>query len=277
VIFRRHPRALLLRAAEGSLDHARRSRLEAHLGTCAACRDEMARIERAIGALATEPRTGPSEAGRQRLLLAARVGVSSRRVSHLLLAGAAATIAAVATGMFFAAARVRVVPAAGEPVPFEALALAAHRQLDGAAPELDLASGDAATIRDWLTANGYSAALPSERPGEREDAFRILGARAVETHEQRGAAIATRIDGRAVTLLVGREEEVSGIPAWSWLGKRLLVRRDSRTGAHLLSWRNSGKAYTLVTEDDERPERACLLCHVDTRRKRAIERVAGSL
>ena len=107
--------------------------------------------------------------------------------------------------------------------------------------------------------------------------YRLLGVRAVGENGRPAAAIATRIDGAAATLLVGRERDVEGIPAWGWLGKQLLVRRDPVSGVHRMSWRNAGKAYTLVTDPGVSPELACQLCHVDARRRKAIARVAEQL
>jgi len=278
MIFRRHPRAALALATEGRLDPAARARLDAHLARCARCRAELAAIERAAAALRPELGAPPARL-RARVLATARA--DGRRTPSPLsarLAGvAAASAALVVAWLAIVPARVRVVPPAESAGPFERAAAQAHATLRSDAAALDLASGDAAAIRAWLRADGLSADLVETRPAAEASAYRLLGARRVGDAARPAAAISTRIDGAAVTLLVGREADVEGIPAWGWAGKRLLVRRDPATGTHLLSWRNAGKAYTLVTDPGVAPARACQLCHVDERRRRAIEKVAEQL
>jgi anti-sigma factor RsiW len=281
MIFARHPRADLALAAEGRLDPAARLRLDAHLARCARCRAALEASERAVAALRPAPGGAPADL-RARLVAAARADLPPRRTSVPLsarLAGAAAAAVALVAAALLAVvpARVRVVAAGDAVSPFERTAAEAHAALRTDVAPLDLASGDAAAIRAWLRDEGLSADLASERPAADAAHYRLLGARRAGDGVRPAAAIATRIDGAAVTLLVGREADVEEIPAWGWVGKRLLVRRDPATGTHLLSWRNAGKAYTLVTDPGVAPARACQLCHVDDRRRRAIAKVAEQL
>lgn len=286
MIFLRHPRAELARAAEGRLDDAATRRLEDHLGRCSRCRRELAAAVAAAAALRGTVASLPSAHLRDRLLAAAiaeRATVGASRdatraaTRRWALAGAATLALAGAAAVALLPARVRVVSPTSAPSAFERQAIAAHDALRGASPALDLASGEAAAVRAWLQRRQLSAALVDERPGAESARYRLLGAGDFGKDGRPSAAIATRIDGAPVTLLVGRERDVEGIPAWGWFGKQLLVRRDPTTGAHLMSWRNAGKAYTLVTEPGVRAELACQLCHVDERRRRAIARIAEQL
>ncbi|MCM2269664.1 MAG: hypothetical protein NDJ75_06150 [Thermoanaerobaculia bacterium] len=283
MIFPRHPRAELARAAEGRLDPAARRRLEDHLGRCARCRRELAAAAAAAAALRETVPSLPPAHLRDRLLAAAiaeraaNPDVTRGATRRWALAGAAALALAGAAAVALLPARVRVVSPPTATSAFERQAIAAHGALRGASPALDLASGEAAAVRAWLQRRQLSASLVDERPAAESARYRLLGASDVGTDARPSAAIATRIDGAPVTLLVGREGDVEGIPAWGWFGKQLLVRRDPATGTHLMSWRNAGKAYTLVTEPGVRAEVACQLCHVDERRRRAIARIAEQL
>jgi len=282
-LLRRHPRAELLLAAERRLDAAARRRLDAHLTGCQRCRAELAAIETAAAALRRDTVAAAPADLRARLVAAARTEGAGRRRPfaagpRLAWAGGALVALAAAIAVALVPARVRVVQAEAGETPFERQALAAHSALRGEQPALALANGDAAAIRAWLREQGgLSASLVTRRPAAESARYRLLGADAVGDAERPVAAIAARIDGTAVTLLVGRERDVEGIPAWGWFAKRLLVRRDGASGIHRLSWRNAGKAYTLVTDPGVRPEAACQLCHVDERRRRAIAKVAEQL
>jgi anti-sigma factor RsiW len=283
-----HPRAELALAADGRLDAAAERRLDAHLARCPRCRAELAEIEVAARALRRDAAASPPAALRARLLADARRELPGRgarpfspapgRTRRLAFAAGFGLAVAVAAAVTLVPARVRVVQFTERESAFEQRALTAHRTLAGESPELDLSSGDAAAIRAWLRdQGGLSAALVGERSGADAARYRLLGVRAVGENGRPAAAIATRIDGAAATLLVGRERDVEGIPAWGWLGKQLLVRRDPVSGVHRMSWRNAGKAYTLVTDPGVSPELACQLCHVDARRRKAIARVAEQL
>ena len=269
-----HPRRRLLRYADGELSAAARRAVERHLARCADCRKRLERLRTLLFQLRAWPVESPPPPLPQRWPEAGGVTLSVAWRWALPL-GAAALLLASAWA-FFGRERLTLMPASGSPAPFERLALAAHEERRAGEPTLELRSRQAAAIRAWLQELGYSAALV-ERHGERAARYELLGARRTAGAAARGAAVHALIDGRPATLLVGRAEEVTDLPAWSLLGKQLRVRRDPESGVTLISWKNAGKAYTLVTDRALAPRLACQLCHADERRLKALERAAGEL
>ena len=89
--------------------------------------------------------------------------------------------------------------------------------------------------------------------------------------------IAFRVDDKPVSLLVAPDARVPDAPRWSALGKRVRWQVDPETGAKLLSWTNSGQAYTLVSELPGGGQRACLVCHTDPRRRALIASLDSEL
>ena len=274
-----HPRRALPLYVEDLLAPARRARVERHLAACERCRATVERHRAAILSLdawpveSVPPPLEPTGVERSSTLPAPR--------RWLVPAGATLAVVALACGLVaLRLARtegLKVLPRTGELSTFEALALAEHAALASDRPKLDLVETDAGSIRRWLREHGE---LSADLVGEREpgpNRYALVGARSSSSGTLRAAAVATRIDGLPVTLLVGHEAEVDGLPSWSPIAKRLQVRVDPSSGAHLLSWKNAGKAYTLVTDPGVAPKLACRLCHTQPRRLETIERVAGEL
>jgi hypothetical protein len=122
-----------------------------------------------------------------------------------------------------------------------------------------------------------SPSLATRRPAGEGHRYDLLGARAVQGEGFTAAAIAFRVDETPVTLLVAPGDRVPDAPRWSPLGKRVRWRVDSETGAKLLSWTNSGQAYTLVSELPGGGQQACLVCHTDPKRRALIASLDSKL
>lgn len=275
-MIRRHVDRYLAAYRDGALPEDLRRLVERHLARCRRCRERATEVEAgrrhasALGGVAL-----PEEA-EERILAALRraAGESEEAAApasprHAWRWAAAAT---VALGLAFLAVRavpdVTVVAAGGPPIPLEALALEAKARFETGAQRPEEVTGSPAEVRDWLEARGLSAALADRRTGRDRDAFELVGASDVSRPGMTAAAVSYRVDGHPVLLVAARQDEVAGAPRWGLLGKRVLYREHR--GAKLLTWTNSGKAYTLVSDLPGLGQRACLLCHTDERRRRLV-------
>lgn len=267
---------LLLEFRDGRLDAREQRRVEQHLAGCARCRERLRGLERGAELAAQLGPVSPPASTVARIEAVLRSPKSAHR-SRLrwrpLLAAAAATALIVLVGLRLRAPRVTIEAAAGSPGSLEEIALAAYG--DGSAMGLDLATDSAAEVRAWLRDRGLSAALVAEHPQPDQDAFRLQGVTDLSRPGLDAAAVRYLIDGEPAVLVTARQDQVPDAPAWGLLGKRVHAR-TAPGGAHLLTWSNSGKAYTLISKLPRRGERACLVCHADQRRRRLIESLAGS-
>jgi anti-sigma factor RsiW len=268
---------LLLGFRDGRLDAREQRRVELHLGACARCRERYRQLERGAELAARLGPVAPPASTVARIeaaLRSAKPAVRSRLRWRPLLAAAAAAALIVLVGLRLRAPSVTIEPAAGSPGSLEQIALAAYGD-GGATRSLDLATGSAAEVRAWLRERGLSAALVAEHPQPDREAFRLQGVSDLSRPGLDAAAVRYLIDGEPAVLVTARQDQVPDAPAWGLFGKRVHAR-TAPGGAHLLTWSNSGKAYTLISKLPRRGERACLVCHADQRRRRLIESLAGS-
>lgn len=221
-------------------------------------------------ALETAEREGREDAGGRE---------SSARWAQL---GIAAAVLALVCLALWPALRppVELFDSTAELTDFERAALREHLDL-AAGGRLDLISGSPQEIAQWLMERGLDARLATldshvdigGHVGAGAAKLAPAGVRAAAALSFPAGAVHYRVDGAPVTLLAARAADVPDNPRWRFLGKEIRHTVDPLTRAHLLSWTNSGKAYTLVSELPGPGVRACLLCHVDDPRRELIARL----
>jgi RNA polymerase sigma-70 factor (ECF subfamily) len=222
-------------------------------------------------ALAISPGTVASRLNRAHRELAARLAPArARRAIPTAIALALVALAGLAALRLTATGPVLRHEAAAS--PFEAAARTLHVALATGETALDLATDSPAEVRRWLEEReGISASLADVRPGVDGDRYVLEGVKAVEVDGVRAGAIVYRVDGRKVTLLVARDRDVPDAPRWGLVGgKHVDVRRDPATGLTTLTWRNSGNAYTLVSDLPDAGRASCFVCHTTEERRRQI-------
>jgi anti-sigma factor RsiW len=266
LLARLHAERWLAAYAEDQLPLPRRERVAAHLVRCGRCADRLAAIEEGLAAARGLVNVAPPSELDRRVLAAfaarpARRGgeaVQRRRTTARFVLAGSATVLLVVLAVV-SRRGVEVIPSPGPPGRLESLALASHRRLADGALDLQVKGDSPAAVRVWLRRRELAAALAERRPAEDAGRFRLLGAVDVSRPGMRAAAVHYHVDGAALTLLVARQDEAPDAPRWGRFGKR--VHHRSENGTDLLTWTNSGKAYTLAAEGGARVQRGCLLCH----------------
>jgi anti-sigma factor RsiW len=274
----KHPRRELGLYADGALPRAEAPALAAHVVACARCRSLLAELERGVGAarlLDKVPLPAHRAAAIERSLADAPIGREHPRRPPKRAAALAAvlTVGALGGGALYvsqAARRPSFRAVRGEPIAFEELALAAHEDLRHGA-RLDVESASADELRGFLRAHGLSVGLAHQRAGA-PPAVELAGVRLVPGGREPVALVSYHVDGHLASLVVTKGPDVPEAPSWSPFGKRIWVRNAG--GVTLLTWRNSGNAYTLVSELPGLGEKACFVCHTDPERRRVITEAA---
>jgi anti-sigma factor RsiW len=281
MIFLRHPDRWLAPFAEGELDAHRRARVAVHLSRCARCTERLAAVERGL-LLARELRPEPPPVVLDRAMadLLAGAGREDARPprrpprSGLRWAPALAAAAVLALLVWLGGRRgVELESGTAPPGQLEQLAAASHRELVGGQLSLAIAGDSTAEVRDWLLQRGLVAALAEAHPPPDGGRYLLRGAADVSRPGLTAAAVLYEVDGAPLSLVVARQDEVRDAPRWGPLGKRVRYRRTD--GVHLLTWTNSGKAYSLAAggATSARVQRGCLLCHASGPRAELARRL----
>lgn len=265
---------------DAALPDAEAREVRAHLERCARCRSAYGEIRdghRAAGALGivAMPKER-AEAVRARLREAFVESRDERTGRWRWMGAAAALLLAFGLGVVAALRYLAPGPVLKETVAassFEAAARGLHVALAGGREALDLVTDSPADARRFLRERaGVDASIAETRPVADGDRYRVVGVRLVRVGDAEAGAIVYEIDGHRVTLLVARDEDVPDAPRWSLAGKRVDVRRDDDpvTGLTTLTWRNSGNAYTLVSDLPDSGRESCFVCHTTDDRRRQI-------
>lgn len=286
--FRKHVDRELPAYCEGALSEIESERVRKHLEQCGRCRrraEETAAGVSLAGLLS--PVSLPSdraEAIRRSLVEGSGArGEAGREPAFSLawrLAALAATVAATLGVIWYWRARgpdVQVEEASAPAAEFEELARALHSGLVSGNARLQIETDSVPQVRSWLRERtGLSASLAANRPAAERERYLLRGAAAVPANGFTAAAISYSVDSRPVTLLTARAKEVPASPHWGLFGKKVRYRLDPRTGTKVLTWTNSGQAYALVSDLPQLGQQACLVCHTDSARRRAIETLGNA-
>ena len=253
---------------EEQLDAGDRARVEAHLGDCEACRDELERIRHGLVIASTlGPEPMPED-------IAARIragirdappgaGIDDRAASPWWKAVAAVLLLAFGVALFWHLNRpwVRLDAATAAATGFETEGRQLHDRVVAGTRPLTFVSNDERALWRWLDSEGAPVTqMRIARPEGERAQFVPLGA-AVETLAgAKTSVLSYRIDGRPVTLALALSRDVPNAPEAGWWTKRVRHRRDAN-GINTLTWTVGGGTYVLVSELDEAGQRACLICH----------------
>lgn len=265
-----HEHDRLAAYAEGELAADAAAVVAAHLDACASCRAALAEVRRGI-ALANELEAEPmpealAAAMRGRLAAAPR----GARLPWWTAAAAAIAVV-VGLGAFWQLNRpwAQLREATAAPTAFEREGRALHEALM-AGGRLEYVPSDDADGWRWLDDQRAPVAglLPSHQPEERAR-FVPVGAGVRPIGAARASVMAYRVDGKPVTVVLANTREVANAPPAGLLSKRVTHRRDE-AGRNILTWTIGGGTYVMVSELDGYGQRACFVCHTDSRFQRTI-------
>jgi len=279
-MFPRHVIDDLAAYAEQQLDAESAARVEAHLANCPRCRVRLDAVRRGI-ALASELEAEPMPASAAaRLRHTLRASGPDRRESASawspgLRMAVVATVALLVLGIVWQINRPWADLRAADhtSTAFERQAREIHERLRGGA-SMQTRTTDEARMRQWMVEQRAPiASIAVQRPPDERVRFVSRGISVEDVAGARASVLEYAIDGRPVTLVVARQDDVTDAPAAGWLSKRVAHRR-TEDGRNTLTWSTGGQTYVLVSELEGLGQRACFICHTDSRFRDAIEALA---
>jgi anti-sigma factor RsiW len=238
---------------DGEMAAPQEIELEAHLMECPACAVEHQRVRKVVDAVrGARPLYDPpaSLAGRLRIL----VGVAARRQGTARLA-----LQAAAAAVLVAMALVLFRPHHS----FTAYAAETHvRVADGKLP-LDIASGEAAAVSAWLKDRlPFAFSIPNHPTGAGEiKLYSLKGARLMQYADSDVAYLAYSMNGRPVSLLVGRSATIVPEGTEVYRSGNLLFHFSTRDGLKTITWRDGDLVYALVSDLQVSHAQSCVVCH----------------
>jgi len=228
---------------DGELDLLHALAVEAHLFTCAGCRQLHAqhiaarRILRGHATCFTAPTALRTHMQR---LTAAADRKRAPQSWRLRLPGLASTWPAFGAALAFAvvatwtASAQFLVEAAADRLPQEIVS--SHVRALMSARPADIVSADPGNIRPWLHGKlGYSPRVDDLAP----DGYTLVGGRVDYVREQRVAALVYRRLGHSIDVF-----------AWPAGARDLPVRALSRKGYNLVNWTSDGMFFCAVSDLD---------------------------
>jgi len=266
---------------EGELDASASAVVREHLEACGKCRERLQRVEQGValarGLAAAAP--SPRRWAAVRPAIVARAGASDRRRAAMPFAwAAAAAVLLLGAGLVFVRSRGDDPVFTSAPRPetaWEKLALATHAGLSNRPEALERRTSSPTELRDWLEERSdLSISLATSRHEADPSSIVPVGGKVLSPWGHPVAAVSYRVDGEPVTLLVTKGETIPTAPEWTASDKRVSVRRGPGD-VKMLTWRNSGNAYALVSKLPRLGERSCFVCHGSADRRKAIERAAA--
>ena len=254
----------------GELGAGGRHRIDEHLTSCHACRTVRADLEYALRCLddlseaelpEPPPRLVPTLRGEGRPRRR-----PPRTALGLGLAALSLFVGVFAWTRFIWEPSVEVV-VLDRATPHESLARRLHEaRLRGDLP-FSLASSVPEELKVWTERElGFRPRFTMLRPHLEHEGIRIHG---VSLSDQGPSSLVHLSVGQEAVSLFMRRASGSSLRPSLWT-KTIYYRWDSKTGTGALSWTTGSTTYVMVSRDARRAGFGCLVCHTDTRERRAI-------
>jgi hypothetical protein len=274
-MIRRHVVQDLAAYAEDQLDRRSTTRVEAHLSSCAECREALARVREGISwasQLEAEQMPGDVAARIRERFAEERVTESTgpsiaRQAFRWWQAAAALVLVVLGVALYWQVNRpwVQLHAASNPPTSFEVQGRMLHDLLKRGDVGVSFKSQDESELWRWL-ASQRAPVTTAVVSRSSDDRARVLpvGAAVQTLAAARTSVLTYRIDGHPVTLALAHARDVHGAPAAGWWSKRVTHRRDG-SGVNTLTWTVGGGTYVMVSELDGAGQRACVICHTAPR------------
>jgi anti-sigma factor RsiW len=146
---------------------------------------------------------------------------------------------------------------------FAEFAVTTHRQHAQGILALDLRSDSMQTVNEWFkTKLQFPLSLPASPlvPGE-EQPYRLEGARLVQVRGKTAAYISYRMQKDAASLIVTPDSVAVASGGVEVKFTKLSFHYSMVEGYKVVTWSSHGLTYALVSEEGNRTQRSCMVCH----------------
>ena len=150
-----------------------------------------------------------------------------------------------------------------QPDPFSDFAAGSHiRYANGIAP-LDVASSEPSRVSQWLAHRlPFHFKLPQyvNEPGNAKR-YSLAGTRLLQYRDTDVAYLAYNMNERPISLLVASAEKVTPSGGQTFRTGGIDFHFSSDRGLRLITWRDRGLSYALVSDLDVTGAQSCVICH----------------
>lgn len=239
---------------DGELSTEDQLAFELHLLECEVCRIEHDQVREVVdivrGSKPLYP-VSPKLPESVRSILAVPRKPSVSRRAALMTGSFAATLALLALLPNF------------HPASFTSFAAETHLDYARHALSLGVASSTPGVVSDWLKAHLpldlKLADLPAELGEPRS--YALVGAQRMRFNGDDVAFLAYQLDSRPVSLLVTSAEQLAPPEAEVFTSGKLSFHFSTEKGLKLITWRDRGLSYALVSDTQVVAAQSCVVCH----------------
>jgi len=146
---------------------------------------------------------------------------------------------------------------------FAEFAVNTHRQFAQGSLALDIHSDSQQTVDEWFRSGSkFPLMLPASpaAPGE-ERPYRLQGARMVQVSGKTAAYIAYQMQAGPVGLMVVPDSVAVASGGVQADFNKLSFHYGRFQGYKVVSWSNHGLTYALVSQEGNRTQQSCMVCH----------------
>ena len=146
---------------------------------------------------------------------------------------------------------------------FAEFAVNTHRQFTQGSFALDVHSDSQQTLNEWFkTKLQFALTLPqSPLPPGDEQPYRLQGARMVQVSGKPAAYIAYQVPSGPVGLMVTPDSVAVASGGVQVDLQRLSFHYGKFQGYRVVSWSAHGLTYALVSQESNRTQQSCMVCH----------------
>lgn len=242
---------------DGEIAPADHLALEAHLLDCDACRAEYEDVRHVVDTLRGATPLYPVSASLPLKVKAILDGDGSvrRRLARRRVA--------IMVGAFAATILVFALAPTLRTQRFTSFAATTHAQYAQGALPLGIASDEPDEVSAWLRTHlPFHLSLPNfpSQLGEPKG-YSLVGARLMQFDGQEVAYLAYTMDARPISLLVTSSANVVPSGGDAYTSGKLVFHFSSEKGLKLISWRDRGLSYALVSDLQVEGAQSCVVCH----------------
>jgi anti-sigma factor RsiW len=150
---------------------------------------------------------------------------------------------------------------------FAQFAVATHRQHFQGALALDVLANSQQVLNEWFKDNvPFSLHLPASPPLPDENSpYRLNGARLVRFRAKSAAFVAYQADAGAISLMVAPNSVAVAAGGVEVPFKKVRFHYRNVEGYKVVTWSAQGLTYALVSQEGNRTQKSCMVCHAAMR------------
>lgn len=144
---------------------------------------------------------------------------------------------------------------------YQQFAVQAHRNFAQGTFPLDVVSNQPPVVSRWLEPRvPFHLTLPNYPEGGRKR-YALLGARLVQYRGEDVAYLAYEMDRKPISLLISSSSRIAPSDGESYQSGRLTFYFSSQQGLRIITWKDKGLTYALVSDLDVKGAASCAICH----------------